>query len=205
MPIIICGPDAACEILLAMAPGACIRVGAASAFTGFPDAAAFFNLDEDAAKADYSLLQQPVFINAVTTTLRENHLPAHVFRINGWPGFLERTHWEIAGVLTAQAAGVLAQLNRQPVVVADEPGLVAARVIAMIINEAYFALSAAVSSKEEIDTAMKLGTNYPYGPFEWASKIGADKIAGLLTRLSETDTRYQPCTLLMQESKQSVA
>src|ERR1700710_2457559 len=46
------------------------------------------------------------------------------------------------------------------------------RVVAMIINEAYYALDAGVSSKESIDLAMKLGTGYPYGPFEWADRIG---------------------------------
>ncbi len=44
--------------------------------------------------------------------------------------------------------------------------------MAMIINEAWHALAEEVSTKNEIDTAMKLGTNYPYGPFEWAEKIG---------------------------------
>ena len=48
----------------------------------------------------------------------------------------------------------------------DIPGFISARVVSMIINEAYFALEEEVSSKEEIDTAMKLGTNYPYGPFD---------------------------------------
>ena len=56
------------------------------------------------------------------------------------------------------------------------PGFITARVIAMIINEAFFALQENVSSKEEIDTAMRLGTNYPYGPFEWTKLIGIDKI-----------------------------
>ncbi|MEB3059486.1 3-hydroxyacyl-CoA dehydrogenase family protein, partial [Parvimonas sp. D9] len=56
--------------------------------------------------------------------------------------------------------------------VPDVPGMVAARVIAMIINEAFFALGDGISSKHDIDTVMKLGTNYPYGPFEWCNLIG---------------------------------
>ena len=70
--------------------------------------------------------------------------------------------------------------------------MITPRVIAMIINEAYFTLQAGVSTKEEIDTAMKLGTNYPYGPFEWADKIGLNRIKTLLQTLSKTDTRYLP-------------
>ncbi len=64
------------------------------------------------------------------------------------------------------------------------------------INEAWFALEENVSSKEEIDVAMKLGTNYPYGPFEWASLIGIEKIFELLQKLSTYDKRYLPATLL---------
>jgi 3-hydroxyacyl-CoA dehydrogenase len=45
----------------------------------------------------------------------------------------------------------------------------------MIINEAYFALEDNVSTKAETDIAMKLGTNYPYGPFEWGQLIGLKK------------------------------
>ena len=53
----------------------------------------------------------------------------------------------------------------------------------MIINEAFIALREGVSTKEEINTAMKLGTNYPYGPFEWAGKIGIERVNALLDKL----------------------
>ena len=68
----------------------------------------------------------------------------------------------------------------------------------MIVNEAYYTLQEEVSTKEEIDTAMKLGTNYPYGPFEWSELIGLDKIHLLLTRLGNTDDRYRPARLLTE-------
>ena len=69
-------------------------------------------------------------------------------------------------------------------------GLLQARIIAMIINEAYYALEENVSTKEQIDIAMKLGTNYPYGPFEWSEKIGIEKIYFLLEKLSAQNKRY---------------
>ena len=69
----------------------------------------------------------------------------------------------------------------------------------MIINEAYFAIGEDVSSKNEIDLAMKLGTNYPYGPFEWAKKIGLHNIYYLLKTLSNNDNRYIPAKALKQE------
>ena len=73
---------------------------------------------------------------------------------------------------------------------ADDYGFIAARIIAMIINEAYYALEENVSTKEQIDIAMKLGTNYPYGPFEWSEKIGIEKIYLLLEKLSVQNKRY---------------
>ena len=81
--------------------------------------------------------------------------------------------------------------------------MIAARVIAMVVNEAYFALGDGVSTKSSIDTAMKLGTNYPYGPFEWSEKIGLKKIYALLNKLNETDSRYIPAPNLQKEASQN--
>ena len=72
------------------------------------------------------------------------------------------------------------------------PGFISARIIAMIINEAYYALDEKVSSKTDIDIAMKLGTNYPYGPFEWCNIIGVQQVYQLLAKLSLTDERFLP-------------
>ena len=177
-----------------------LHVTAPAAFASHPGAGAFINLLEGAASYDYSTIQQPVLINGVTATLSHLQLPANVLRINGWNGFLQRATWEIAGQTGPGLTDIAAQLHKRFIFVADEPGLVAARVIAMIVNEAYFALAAGVSTREEIDTAMKLGTNYPYGPFEWADRIGIAHIANLLLTLSQTDKRYQPAALLLQEA-----
>ena len=84
--------------------------------------------------------------------------------------------------------------------VADITGFISLRVVASIINEAYFALEQQVSSKEEIDTAMKLGTNYPYGPFEWSEKIGLKNIYSLLRHLTVEQKRYEPAALLTKEA-----
>jgi 3-hydroxybutyryl-CoA dehydrogenase len=47
---------------------------------------------------------------------------------------------------------------------------------------------------------MKLGTSYPYGPFEWSTKIGLTRIYELLTELSSEDKRYTPAPLLEEEA-----
>ena len=84
-------------------------------------------------------------------------------------------------------------------IVPDQPGMIAPRVIAMIVNEAYFALGEKVSTREEIDIAMKLGTNYPFGPFEWAQKIGIENIRTLLTSMRRSDPRYEMAPALVEE------
>jgi len=145
----------------------------------------------------------PVFVNSVNKTIAEIGFP--FIRINGWPGFLKRNLTEITCITDEdkkQAERILSSLNRKAEWIPDIKGFITARVVSMIINEAYFALEENVSSKEEIDIAMKLGTNYPYGPFEWAKKIGLKNIAGLLTELSETEKRYQPANLLLKEARE---
>lgn len=177
-----------------------LRVETIDAFLQNDKADAFFNLNDDAIDRDYSNIIKPVFINAVSQTLKEKNAPVHVLRINAWSGFLQRPVWEMAGIVDDNIKLIAEQLNKKITVVADEPGLVAARVIAMIINEAYFAFGDEVSTKSEIDTAMKLGTNYPQGPFEWVAAIGIKNIYDLLQKLSEADIRYQPADLLIKEA-----
>lgn len=72
------------------------------------------------------------------------------------------------------------------------------RVISQIINEAFFAKEEHLASNADIDKAMMFGVNYPLGPFEWAQKIGPDKIIMLLEELREVtgDMRYRPSRLL---------
>lgn len=157
---------------------------------------AIFYLNENENIDINKFFDRPVFINSVIETLEENNLPGNFSRINGWPGFLKRPTWEIASFNRNIACKIFAQLGWNVVFVKDGPGLVSARVISMIINEAFFALGEGISTMEEIDLAMKLGTNYPYGPFEWEEKIGLQNIYRLLHKLSATDKRYSVAPLL---------
>ena len=147
-----------------------------------------------------NLLPKPVFINAVTYTLKELGQP--FIRINAWPGFLSRKIIEIAVASEAERelAGSVLSILRWPFqAVPDEPGMIAGRVIAMIVNEAYYVLGDNVSTKEAIDIAMRLGTNYPYGPFEWSEHIGLQNIYELLLQLSKTDDRYLVARTMIDE------
>ncbi|MCS6807289.1 MAG: 3-hydroxyacyl-CoA dehydrogenase family protein [Bacteroidota bacterium] len=80
----------------------------------------------------------------------------------------------------------------------DIVGFVVPRIVAMLVNEAAFAVLENISTPSEIDTAMKLGTNYPYGPLEWAENIGFDVIFAILEALyaEYNSNRYSPCRLL---------
>jgi 3-hydroxybutyryl-CoA dehydrogenase len=68
----------------------------------------------------------------------------------------------------------------------EPPEDVALRVISCIVNEAFLAFSEGVATAEDIDRAMKLGANYPRGPFEWADEIGPDRILQTLDALRTT-------------------
>lgn len=157
---------------------------------------AIFILDENIDLDINKVTDKPVFINSVIETLEQRNLPGNFNRINGWPGFLKRSIWEVAPGNRNVARKIFGLIGWNIAFVKDEPGLVAARVISMIINEAFFALGEKISTVEEIDLAMKLGTNYPYGPFEWGEKIGLANIYQLLHKLSVTDKRYAVATLL---------
>lgn len=161
----------------------------------------FVNLSENAGEENYHTVSIPTFINSVCFTLKEKNHPQNVVRINGWNGFLERDTWEVAGEMSESHISFLTALNKKHIAVADEPGFVSARVIAMIINEAYFAMEDGISTPEEIDIAMKLGTNYPKGPFEWKAQIGINPIYSLLETLSNTDSKYTPSILLKTEAE----
>lgn len=153
---------------------------------------------EEDGQAFPTIVDAPVFVNAVLTTI--DKLPSNYIRINAWNSFFERQSIEIvAGNNKTEAHTILTTLGWAHTNVPDVPGLIAARVIAMIINEAYFALGDEVSSKADIDTAMKLGTNYPYGPFEWCDIIGIERIHQLLSLLEKEDDRYTPAPALVAE------
>jgi 3-hydroxybutyryl-CoA dehydrogenase len=161
----------------------------------------FVNLSENAGEENYHTVSIPTFINSVCFTLKEKNHPQSIVRINGWNGFLERDTWEVAGEISEIHSSFLKAINKKNITVADEAGMVSARVICMIINEAYFAMEDGISTPEEIDIAMKLGTNYPKGPFEWKAQIGINPIYSLLETLSNTDSKYTPSILLKTEAE----
>jgi 3-hydroxybutyryl-CoA dehydrogenase len=87
-----------------------------------------------------------------------------------------------------QAPAWLATLGFPPLRVADTPGLVVTRTLAMLINEAADAVQQGVCTEAGADAAMKLGVNYPAGPFEWLANWGAPGVVSVLDTL---DAHYR--------------
>jgi 3-hydroxybutyryl-CoA dehydrogenase len=98
----------------------------------------------------------------------------------------------------AAAENFFRALGKEPVGVKDAPGLIFPRILSLIINEAARSLDEGVAEAKEIDTAMRLGVNYPAGPLDWADRIGLDEVLAVLEGLQrETgDDRYRPAPLL---------
>jgi 3-hydroxybutyryl-CoA dehydrogenase len=85
--------------------------------------------------------------------------------------------------------------------VGDGPGLVLGRIVAMLVNEAAFALDEQVATPEDIDTGMRLGLNFPHGPIEWGRELGAEHVRAILDGLwmERRDPRYRCAARLMRD------
>ncbi len=102
--------------------------------------------------------------------------------------------------IAEKAEALFRAIGKEVEWVEDRVALIVPRVLSMIINEAAFAVMEGVASREDIDRAMRLGTNYPRGPLAWGDEIGLDFVVMILEALFEEyhDPRYRPCVLLKQ-------
>jgi 3-hydroxybutyryl-CoA dehydrogenase len=100
-----------------------------------------------------------------------------------------------------QAPAWLAAAGWQPLAIADAPALAVARTVAMLINEAADAVQQGVCEAAAADTAMKLGVNYPAGPFEWLQRVGVEPTVQVLDALHAVyrSERYRVSPWLLQQ------
>ncbi|MEM0998192.1 MAG: 3-hydroxyacyl-CoA dehydrogenase family protein [Bacteroidota bacterium] len=123
--------------------------------------------------------------------------------LNSLPTFINRPRFELSLLREADRAGIedlLQQFGREFEFVDDRVGMVTPRIVCMIINEACFVLKEGTAGIPEVDRAMKLGTNYPHGPFEWADKMGIHNVYDVVAALKEDtgEEKYKMAPLLKQ-------
>jgi 3-hydroxybutyryl-CoA dehydrogenase len=87
----------------------------------------------------------------------------------------------------ALAQEVFESIGKGVVLVEDVPGLFLGRVVGSIVNEAVIAVREDVAVADDIDVAMRLGTNYPIGPIAWGREIGGARVTRILQRVADED------------------
>lgn len=150
---------------------------------------------------------KPVFVSAVkaqlayATHVYGRKIGCTLIGLNALPTFINRPLAEVSLLSKIDEhvlQQIMQQLNWDFKLVEDRVGMVTPRIVFMIINEACYTLQEGTASLQDIDTSMKLGTNYPFGPFEWADKIGIRHVYETLAAIyTDThDERYKICPLL---------
>lgn len=124
----------------------------------------------------------------------------HLFGINALPTFLNRSRLEVS-LYDGEAevlSGLIQEMGMEFDIVDDRVGMVTPRIVCMIINEACFVLQEGTADVAAVDQAMKLGTNYPHGPFEWAELIGIQNVFEVLQAIKEDtgEEKYKMAPLL---------
>jgi 3-hydroxybutyryl-CoA dehydrogenase len=146
----------------------------------------------------------PFFTSSLCISVSEqasfSKYPARLIGIGLYDSFSKAKLIEIAPSkitdvkILENAESFMKEINANYIKVPDRTGLVFPRILSMIINEAAQVYSENIASRNDIDTAMKLGTNYPFGPLEWADKLGIDLVYNILTALQRDfgEDRYRP-------------
>ena len=150
---------------------------------------------------------KPVMVCSVKEQLAEmvfkmgDELQCTLIGMNALPGFINRPKMELSLYNRADADKLKAlceALGWEYLLVDDRVGMITPRIVFMIINEACYTLQEGTASALDIDESMKLGVNYPFGPFEWCDKIGIEDVFETLEALyyDTHDERYKICSLM---------
>ena len=100
---------------------------------------------------------------------------------------------------------VIESLGKLPIWVQESSGMISPRIWSCLANEAAFAVGEGVAETDAVDTAMKLGVNYPIGPLAWADQIGYAKVVAVLDHMAQEygEERYRVAPWLRRKARQS--
>ncbi|HEX8435283.1 3-hydroxybutyryl-CoA dehydrogenase [Archangium sp.] len=143
----------------------------------------------------------PITRIAAATKRPENVIGMHFMNPVPLMQLVELIRGAATSDATYQATRSLAEkMGKTTVVSKDFPGFIVNRILIPMLNEACFALMEGLGTAEDIDTAMKLGTNQPMGPLQLADFIGLDTVLYIAEVLHKGlgDDKYRPSPLLRQ-------
>ncbi len=174
------------------------------------------NIDHVAKKKNIERLDKsladtaPILSSSITVTATEQSSwisgKHRLIGISAIPTLIQKQLVEIAPTIyspkeTLEIAKLFFQsIGKEIEIVQDRIGMVFPRILCRIINEAAFAITEDIASPQDIDTALKLGVNFPLGPFEWAEQIGLKQVYAVLSALHTDlqEERYRVSPLLRQ-------
>ncbi|WP_051630466.1 3-hydroxyacyl-CoA dehydrogenase [Afifella pfennigii] len=101
------------------------------------------------------------------------------------------------------ARGLFAADGAKVSLIEDSPGFVAQRILAMVVNVACHIAQQGIAAPQDIDTAVKLGLNYPLGPLEWGDQLGPQRVLTILENLQKAygEPRYRPSPWLRRRAE----
>jgi 3-hydroxybutyryl-CoA dehydrogenase len=156
-----------------------------------------------------ALFYHAVYVQLAAVLVQHPEITCPVFGFNGLPGLFQRPVLELSSPRadhTEKLVKVMTVLGAPYELIEDRVGMVTPRILAMIINEAYYTLQEGTAMQPDIDLSMRLGTSYPLGPFEWAQRLGLKQVYTLLELMYQDthDERYKICPLLRTEYYRTV-
>jgi 3-hydroxybutyryl-CoA dehydrogenase len=152
----------------------------------------------------------PILSSSITITATEQSTwIAGKYRLVGiaaLPTFIEKPLVEVAPTIYSpkETLEVVSRffhsIDKEIEIVQDRVGMVLPRILCQVINEAAFAVTEDIAKPQDIDIALKLGDNFPFGPIEWAEQIGVKQVYAVLSALHADlqEERYRIAPLLKQ-------
>lgn len=165
------------------------------------DSAAQITISDNVTKLDGVLLQETCGETALALSVRHGG-PVVVYDHSAGDTVVLAASATNSPAETDKAIYYFQQQGKKVLRIADYPGLLVWRTVAMLANEALDAVQKGVASAEDIDTAMRLGVNYPRGPLAWGESLGWGRVLRLLENLQQHygEERYRPSALLRQKA-----